>query len=127
MPAGGRPARRYRPVGVAGVGADSARPGTIASNPATSSASSTDARARRPALDPKASRMCVLPPSSAPISTDAAPIPLAGGGPYTGPRPTREEAMSDLLPASLPTFDSVEDERLHRKQRLAAAFRLFGK
>ena len=28
---------------------------------------------------------------------------------------------------SLPTFDSVEDERLHRKQRLAASFRLFAK
>lgn len=28
---------------------------------------------------------------------------------------------------TLPTFDSVEDERLHRKQRLAAAFRLFAK
>jgi ribulose-5-phosphate 4-epimerase/fuculose-1-phosphate aldolase len=27
----------------------------------------------------------------------------------------------------LPTFDSVEDARLHRKQRLAAAFRLFGR
>src|SRR5580700_9741550 len=27
----------------------------------------------------------------------------------------------------LPTFDSVEEERLHRKQRLAASFRLFGK
>ena len=26
-----------------------------------------------------------------------------------------------------PTFDSVEEERQHRKQRLAAAFRLFGK
>src|SRR5436190_1347758 len=26
-----------------------------------------------------------------------------------------------------PTFDSVEDERLHRKQRLAAAFRLFSR
>jgi ribulose-5-phosphate 4-epimerase/fuculose-1-phosphate aldolase len=32
--------------------------------------------------------------------------------------------MSMLLP---PTFDSVEDERLHRKQRLAAAFRLFSR
>jgi ribulose-5-phosphate 4-epimerase/fuculose-1-phosphate aldolase len=36
------------------------------------------------------------------------------------------------MPAELeyripPTFDNVEDERLHRKQRLAAAFRLFGK
>ena len=28
---------------------------------------------------------------------------------------------------SLPTFDSVDDERLHRKQRLAASFRLFAK
>jgi ribulose-5-phosphate 4-epimerase/fuculose-1-phosphate aldolase len=27
----------------------------------------------------------------------------------------------------LPTFDSIDEERLHRKQRLAAAFRLFGK
>src|ERR1700682_3746916 len=27
----------------------------------------------------------------------------------------------------LPKFDTVEDERLHRKQRLAAGFRLFGK
>src|SRR5438552_7191835 len=26
-----------------------------------------------------------------------------------------------------PTFDSVEEERLHRKQRLAAAFRLFSR
>jgi ribulose-5-phosphate 4-epimerase/fuculose-1-phosphate aldolase len=37
--------------------------------------------------------------------------------------------MTSLLPdlAFLPTFDSIEDERLHRKQRLAAGFRLFGK
>ena len=28
--------------------------------------------------------------------------------------------------AYLPKFDTVEEERLHRKQRLAAAFRLFG-
>jgi len=37
--------------------------------------------------------------------------------------------MTSLLPdlAFLPTFDSVEAERLHRKQRLAAGFRLFGK
>jgi ribulose-5-phosphate 4-epimerase/fuculose-1-phosphate aldolase len=33
---------------------------------------------------------------------------------------------SDRLPAQFPTFDNVEDERRHRKQRLAAAFRLFG-
>src|SRR5436305_13377085 len=32
--------------------------------------------------------------------------------------------MNRLLP---PTFDSVEEERLHRKQRLAAAFRLFSR
>lgn len=30
-------------------------------------------------------------------------------------------------PHRLPEFDSVEDERLHRKQRLAATFRLFGR
>ena len=33
---------------------------------------------------------------------------------------------SDRLPAKFPSFDNVEDERRHRKQRLAAAFRLFG-
>src|SRR5437660_6140594 len=33
---------------------------------------------------------------------------------------------SDRLPPQYPTFDNVEDERRHRKQRLAAAFRLFG-
>jgi ribulose-5-phosphate 4-epimerase/fuculose-1-phosphate aldolase len=36
----------------------------------------------------------------------------------TPPRPTAH---------TLPEFDSVEDERLHRKQRLAATFRLFGR
>ena len=37
--------------------------------------------------------------------------------------------MTALLPdlAFLPKFESVEAERLHRKQRLAASFRLFGK
>ncbi len=33
---------------------------------------------------------------------------------------------SDRTPHSFPTFENVEDERRHRKQRLAAAFRLFG-
>src|SRR5262245_602737 len=33
---------------------------------------------------------------------------------------------SDRPPTQFPTFDNVEDERKHRKQRLAAAFRLFG-
>jgi ribulose-5-phosphate 4-epimerase/fuculose-1-phosphate aldolase len=32
----------------------------------------------------------------------------------------------DFLPQKFPTFDTVEEERAHRKQRLAAAFRLFG-
>jgi ribulose-5-phosphate 4-epimerase/fuculose-1-phosphate aldolase len=32
-----------------------------------------------------------------------------------------------LIPHAMPEFDSVEDERLHRKQRLAATFRLFGR
>ncbi len=34
--------------------------------------------------------------------------------------------VSDTRPARFPRFDRVEDERRHRKQRLAAAFRLFG-
>jgi ribulose-5-phosphate 4-epimerase/fuculose-1-phosphate aldolase len=33
---------------------------------------------------------------------------------------------SDRVPHAYPQFTSVEDERRHRKQRLAAAFRLFG-
>jgi ribulose-5-phosphate 4-epimerase/fuculose-1-phosphate aldolase len=33
---------------------------------------------------------------------------------------------SDRLPAHFPEFERVEDERRHRKQRLAAALRLFG-
>jgi ribulose-5-phosphate 4-epimerase/fuculose-1-phosphate aldolase len=35
-------------------------------------------------------------------------------------------ASDDFLPQKYPTFDTVEEERDHRKQRLAAAFRLFG-
>jgi ribulose-5-phosphate 4-epimerase/fuculose-1-phosphate aldolase len=34
--------------------------------------------------------------------------------------------VSDRLPAQFPAFDDPADERRHRKQRLAAAFRLFG-
>lgn len=37
------------------------------------------------------------------------------------------QAGAKPLAYSMPTFDSVDEERLHRKQRLAAAFRLFGK
>jgi ribulose-5-phosphate 4-epimerase/fuculose-1-phosphate aldolase len=33
---------------------------------------------------------------------------------------------SDRLPHAVPEFSSVDEERQHRKQRLAAAFRLFG-
>jgi ribulose-5-phosphate 4-epimerase/fuculose-1-phosphate aldolase len=33
---------------------------------------------------------------------------------------------SDRVPHAFPTFDSPSEERRHRKQRLAAAFRLFG-
>ena len=35
--------------------------------------------------------------------------------------------MSDRVPHTFPKFSSVEEERLHRKQRLAAAFRLFSR
>jgi ribulose-5-phosphate 4-epimerase/fuculose-1-phosphate aldolase len=34
---------------------------------------------------------------------------------------------SDRVPLQFPTFDTPEEERLHRKQRLAAALRLFGR
>jgi ribulose-5-phosphate 4-epimerase/fuculose-1-phosphate aldolase len=34
---------------------------------------------------------------------------------------------TDLIYRFPPTFDTVEEERLHRKQRLAAALRIFGK
>jgi ribulose-5-phosphate 4-epimerase/fuculose-1-phosphate aldolase len=36
-------------------------------------------------------------------------------------------AAPDIEPSGQPTFASVEQERLHRKQRLAAAFRLFAR
>src|SRR6187402_2636181 len=35
-------------------------------------------------------------------------------------------ASDDFLPQRFPTFETVDEERLHRKQRLAAGFRLFG-
>lgn len=35
--------------------------------------------------------------------------------------------VSDRLPVSFPTFEHVAEERRHRLQRLAAAFRLFGR
>jgi ribulose-5-phosphate 4-epimerase/fuculose-1-phosphate aldolase len=35
--------------------------------------------------------------------------------------------LEDLTLPSYPVFDNLEDERLHRKQRLAGAFRVFGK
>ncbi len=35
--------------------------------------------------------------------------------------------VGDAPLPSYPVFDDVEEERLHRKQRLAAAFRVFGK
>jgi ribulose-5-phosphate 4-epimerase/fuculose-1-phosphate aldolase len=41
--------------------------------------------------------------------------------------PALERAMPDLIFPQPPTFTSVEEERLHRKQRLAAGFRLFAK
>src|SRR5690242_2598812 len=38
-----------------------------------------------------------------------------------------EKLPTDLIFRLPPTFDSVEDERRHRKERLAAALRIFGK
>ena len=42
-------------------------------------------------------------------------------------RPEVEEVDPTTTLPQPPTFDNFEDERLHRKQRLAAAFRLFGR
>jgi ribulose-5-phosphate 4-epimerase/fuculose-1-phosphate aldolase len=36
-------------------------------------------------------------------------------------------AITDIDSSYLPSFETVEEERRHRKERLAAAFRLFGK
>ena len=41
--------------------------------------------------------------------------------------PAAPSARTDLVYKLPPTFASVEEERLHRKQRLAAGFRLFSK
>jgi ribulose-5-phosphate 4-epimerase/fuculose-1-phosphate aldolase len=42
--------------------------------------------------------------------------------------PTKDETEALMRAANyLPKFDTVEEERHHRKQRLAAAYRLFGK
>jgi ribulose-5-phosphate 4-epimerase/fuculose-1-phosphate aldolase len=41
--------------------------------------------------------------------------------------PAAPSAKTDLIYRQMPTFDSFEAERLHRRQRLAAGFRLFSK
>jgi ribulose-5-phosphate 4-epimerase/fuculose-1-phosphate aldolase len=40
---------------------------------------------------------------------------------------TRQDEALKMAADYLPKFETVEEERLHRKQRLAAAFRLFGR
>jgi ribulose-5-phosphate 4-epimerase/fuculose-1-phosphate aldolase len=40
---------------------------------------------------------------------------------------TDMDEVAKVLTSYMPTFNTVEEERAHRKQRLAAAFRLFGK
>ncbi len=40
---------------------------------------------------------------------------------------SEDEAVREVMNSYLPTFGSVEEERQHRKERLAASFRLFGK
>jgi len=49
------------------------------------------------------------------------PSHLPGAAPYTGAVP------SDRFPHVFPQFSDVQEERRHRKQRLAAAFRIFGR
>ena len=45
----------------------------------------------------------------------------------TMPRAMMPKGMDQAMMPLTPTFDNLEDERLHRKQRLAAAFRMFSK
>src|SRR5580693_4961553 len=40
---------------------------------------------------------------------------------------TLAQGQQDLISLSPPVFDNIEDERQHRKQRLAGALRLFGR
>ena len=40
--------------------------------------------------------------------------------------PRMQAMMQAVDKIDIPTFETVEDERLHRKQRLAAALRIFG-
>jgi ribulose-5-phosphate 4-epimerase/fuculose-1-phosphate aldolase len=40
---------------------------------------------------------------------------------------TRETDVAEMIASYLPTFPTVGEERQHRKERLAAAFRLFGR
>ncbi len=49
------------------------------------------------------------------------PAHPGGAASYTGGVP------SDRLPHAFPQFSDVQEERRHRKQRLAAAFRVFGR
>src|SRR5258706_16381696 len=37
------------------------------------------------------------------------------------------DEVAKVISSYLPTFDTVDEERAHRKQRLAAAFRLFSR
>jgi ribulose-5-phosphate 4-epimerase/fuculose-1-phosphate aldolase len=37
------------------------------------------------------------------------------------------QQLGDMMKSYLPKFETIEEERTHRKQRLAAAFRLFGR
>jgi ribulose-5-phosphate 4-epimerase/fuculose-1-phosphate aldolase len=50
---------------------------------------------------------------------------MATGAPAI--REPSPEGQRELLSLSPPVFDNVDDERLHRKQRLAGALRIFGR
>ncbi|MFF7244154.1 class II aldolase/adducin family protein [Embleya sp. NPDC008237] len=61
--------------------------------------------------------------------TDAQQAQDVQAGRVTPPRPTppRPVSPADLSFALPPTFETVEQERRHRKERLTAALRLFGR
>src|SRR5436190_7420409 len=67
------------------------------------------------------SRACASSWGSPPLIT---PTPSVDSPPDVSRR--LASMASDRVPLKFPEFSTVEEERQHRKQRLAAAFRLFG-
>ena len=103
---------------------------------------SSPARSRAPGSSPTPVRPGSSSPTTARASSSTASPRSVRDSPSGGAAPHRTRRSHDDTTTTardgprsrscsrgfyLPKFDSVEEERLHRKQRLAAGFRLFGK